>query len=123
MSIESWQGVYYPIPATSELASGSDMAALKHSLQKWKGLEPAVLAEHGLKNKWGTLLDGIQEFSFGSTNCALCVRRPASCQGCPLISCGNENGFLIDRNDPQPMIALLEHKLVETVMNEDTGIL
>lgn len=93
MSLESWKQEYYPVPANE--TDKSD--AVAHSLRKWLGLRPEVLAAHSLvmfgcrlceKDNLGTGL------YIDADSCALCHHySPDSvyaedddteCERCPL---------------------------------------
>lgn len=82
MSLESWKSQYYPTNANEPKEFGE---AIRHSLQKWAGMDTAVLIEHGLVRKNLTLLDKAtgETFDLTSETCALC-RLACECSACPL---------------------------------------
>jgi len=125
MSIKSWQEEFYPIPVDESAAHGSDIEALNHSVVKWHGTRSSALMAHALDQTGSRLVDHSDGslVRIGNYNCALCYRYHDNCSVCPLADCNEEYRDFSLRENPEPMIALLEHKLVETVMNEDTGIL
>ncbi len=125
MSIRSWQEEFYPIPVDESAAHGSDIEALNHSVVKWHGTRSSALMAHALDQMGSRLMDHSDgsRVKINSYNCALCYRYEDVCEVCPLVDCSEEFRQFSMLEDPEPMIELLEHKLVEAVMNEDTGIL
>ena len=61
MSLETWKKLYYPTPARTAISS--DLEAAKHSLRKWEGTTPKVLAEHQL-TLHGSLMRGCNSSQF-----------------------------------------------------------
>ena len=121
MSIKSWKQEFYPVPA--EEAATSPIAALKHSIVKWHGLRSENLKKHrvvviGL-HRIGTTEENAEQLVC-STSCALCVLVHQHCDRCVLTkvrsTCGASYHNWVCKQDPEPMIAQLEHalKIVET---------
>jgi hypothetical protein len=107
MSIRSWKKEFYPITARKTLKRN----ALKHSIQKWKGLLPKNLAKHDLK---------APPIEITADTCALCHHSQDGCADCQLfkirgrVSCCNEifgdeklapHEIWITTADPHPMLA------------------
>ena len=124
MSLESWKQVYYPITA-EEAAKLSPREIIQHSLTKWRGLRPEVLAEHGLRLELCLVTDGIDVLAITGQSCSLCEKHydyskdePDACLSCPLAQlgasgtdCFTEYRHWRDTRDPEPMILLLEKAL------------
>lgn len=125
MSANTWKKEFYPITAR-EAAEGTNLEAVRHSLQKWKGLRPDNMKKHKLILKYGEILyKGEEVIVMGDTSCSLCVKhdtRFGACGTCPLSRSRGGNrcdrtrareekspwGAWITYNDPEPMIAALE---------------
>jgi len=120
MSMASWRREFYPITATSAARKG-DTAALDHSIQKWRGLQPDALTRHEV-----TPMDVERAIGIDAESCALCVRHISSesfgdCAGCPLyeargrVRCDRERSVESvspwhsweNNGDPAPMLAWL----------------
>lgn len=97
MSLETWKAEFYAMPAHDPHAIADDLAAVYHSLQKWRGLLPENLQRHGLVRRAFVLWDdeGRERFSVDANSCALCQRRQdydtsaIDCGrggGCPLLN-------------------------------------
>jgi len=116
MSFTSWKKQYYPVPAEKVK---NKIAAIRHSLRKWKGLTAHNLTKHGL-----LLSDGCTRIYEDDDNylyidcdsCALCcLYIEKGCTSCPLYEhlkkrCDSSNGPYFtfdDDHDPQPMIKAL----------------
>ena len=132
-----WLQEFYPVPA--EDATCSDEAALRHGLQKWKGLVQEALAKHDVTLDYDTVRDrdGHEVLRVAGNSCALCMNhytadhRPGgvySCAGCPLckvrgVPCDKPRQTdplknspylaLLAYKDPGPMIQLLARALAE----------
>lgn len=128
MSLKSWMKEFYPIDASRFRDKEDDLyndtlAAAKHSLKKWKGLQYHNLAKHGLFLSSGTLTQA-GDLSYkkgitGSESCALCQIHLAfwndrNCPGCPLATldkaCMHRNSVYQKSrlgSRPQEMINLL----------------
>lgn len=147
MSVKTWKGEFYPVPAVD--VSAAEAAA--HSLRKWIGARPENLIKHDvlLNSETGSIIDSSDErVRFTSVTCALCARfydvdygesesggydDDGACRQCPLalvrggVSCTNiiedeesESPFDMltsDRPSPEPMISWLE-KAVAVVVPE-----
>lgn len=113
----SWLAEYYPVEASK--ATGSELGAARHSLQKWRGLTPEARKKHRVVRRL--------PITVGGESCALCrlhsfgVGWPL-CQNCILTEM---NGASCDRNedgpwrvwvkdrDPSMMIDWLERAVTE----------
>lgn len=138
MSKKGWLAEFYPITA-EEAAKGNDLAAVEHSLTKWKGLTKKNLSKHRAKptgmgdlqsqragSRWAILID--------SRTCALCEKHydrgaAEACKTCPLAK--SRDGMSCDRMlphetkspwsmwtmhyDPSAMIHALEHARAELI--------
>ena len=118
MSFTSWKKQYYPVPAEKVK---NKIAAIRHSLRKWKGLTAHNMIKHGLLYRSGCV--GTCEVDDDSKNlyidcdsCALCcLYIEKGCTSCPLYEhlkkrCDSSNGPYFtfdDDHDPQPMIKAL----------------
>jgi len=128
MSLTSWKKQYYPVPADQVK---SKIAAIRHSLRKWKGLRPKALIRHELhlseshhavlpneflrNPELVTIPD--EQLVIDDSSCALCCMANVryTCEGSPLIdhlgvSC-DQNGqpftLFSDSGNPEPMIKAL----------------
>lgn len=124
MSIKTWKKEFYPIPANET----SKEDAVKHSLQKWKGLLPENLIKHRLHLSKGNSYV-IQEYKahrfyvVSTDTCSLChhFKIGENCSNCPLNtlmgeSCSvdfdkanitNNYAVFATTGDPKPMIEAL----------------
>lgn len=119
MSYETWRKEFYPITAAQAAKKGK-IAAIEHSLQKWKGLTKANLKKHSTSpshEDWHLFIC--------SSSCALCKkylnwRLDEICIDCPLfhalgkIECDYGDGpfWQFDElNNPKPMITALTKTL------------
>lgn len=131
MSLETWKNEFYPEDATEPHGA---LAAVEHSLRKWKGLRAVELEKHKLTRSYSQLRDSEgQDFYISSDTCALCVQfydiespqEDHLCSKCPLYiirgdypcddcKTGSEKQspyFAFTRDgsgNPEPMIAALE---------------
>jgi hypothetical protein len=137
VTLETWKQEFYPIKA-EQAAEKGDVAAVEHSLVKWKGLRTKNLVKHGLVRGSGTIrersgcTDVDYEFYIDWSSCALCQMHPKQCATCPLaqhlrMSCDGSVRYEQHPNnhglapfstysiygDPEPMIAALEATLNE----------
>jgi hypothetical protein len=124
MSTETWKAEFYPVAA--DFIEGR-LVAVEHSILKWEGVSKKNLDKHNVSLNDGTIIDGTgAKFLFTPSNCALCVLyrdlpfTQRECVECPItvsrgVSCTSASddsvatpwgSFL--RNDPAPMIAVLE---------------
>lgn len=131
MSLATWKALYYPESA-KEAAKRGVVAAIEHSLTKWRGLMASTLKAHKVHvTTWGDLDDGTSQRGIDSTTCALCMfcatEEYIDCDLCPLpklrkgVPCytqtpgevGSPFGRFTDGkpHNPKPMIALLEAAL------------
>ncbi len=123
MSLESWKQLYYPVTA-KEAATFHPIDVILHSLTKWRGLRPAVLAEYDIEISPLRLLDNT--FQITGLTCSLCAKyydysvddEVIACSSCPLAQLGvsKTDCYVEYRHwrhslDPEPMIALLEKAL------------
>ena len=122
MSLQTWCGEFYPIPADAV----PETDALAHSLRKWEGLRPESLQRHGLHPIRFTsphISDSEDYLAINNTSCALCHHYlDGNCNKCPLaISRGGTpcDGTAIGELrspwnayrytfSPEPMIAALK---------------
>ena len=114
MSIKSWKAEFYPYPASKFLSLHRNIditiRALKHSLQKWRGLTKENLEKHGLYAEGHNIYksDNYKSvFSVDAYSCALCALfysdspskkgevyfavesgslHPYRCSACPLVA-------------------------------------
>lgn len=118
MTQEEWLAIYYPVPASD--ATGSELEAAKHCLNKWTGLVEA-------RSEGGPPVD------IDASTCALCHRHgwseewtEISCADCVLYQIRDGTACCIqtaeedlnnnpspfdawDKNqDPEPMVELLQ---------------
>lgn len=100
MGIEAWRKMFYPEPAMD--AVDTEEQALRHCIRKWEGAKPDNLAMTGLKTaRWGLykvetplpvrselleILPIHEEFYYGISTCALCMRHDMRCVGCQRCS-------------------------------------
>lgn len=142
MTMTRWKRQYYPTPADKPM---TDLEAVAHALRKWKGLMPAILADHGLTFDEGhrAIVNKHKSsvFYLNGTTCALCeVHRNddenGSCRGCPLfevrggVQCDDTMPYekmspydaMCEKQNPRPMIMWLEmaraHVLATTESEE-----
>lgn len=133
MSLNTWKKEYYPIRASKVTAE----AAIAHSLQKWRGLRPQILADHRLRLNVRPSQpvvvddDGGETLTINGESCALCAvymrENEDECATCPLFAlrncscddvpdedevtaCSPYDQFALS-GDPEPMIELLEKAL------------
>lgn len=94
----------------------NDLAALKHSIRKWKCLRPCVMKLFGITREHGNLIrDKIVSFSISSDSCALCsLYLGVRCAGCPLSKAdkmcdqgSDPYSHWVRTGNPEPMIAAL----------------
>lgn len=89
MSLHPWKEEFYPVPA-DDPSIKTNLQAVQHSLQKWRGLRPDVLVAYGVMvTPRGHLQADTTYLGIDSDSCALCIRhddgrRPGACQTCPL---------------------------------------
>lgn len=133
MSLESWKAEFYPIPANEV----PEEDAIRHSLQKWRGLTTENLERHGMEwdKESGDIveIDGECVFDIDGDSCALCTyyfgwgKYDAElCSTCPLqktmgdkcMPFERENAFgeFVMEGNPLPMIEALEKTLANSVV-------
>ena len=133
---QRWVDRHYPVPARTEKATATPLAAVNHSLAKWKGLRPENLEAAGIYYLEGRDLVDAEEnhiLRISGDSCSLCVKyvKPRNdgeeCDDCPLYQVSmEENGdhpchgrsSLFEEYiegdpdmgdcDPEPMISMLE---------------
>lgn len=130
-NLEDWMDKYYPVEVSDLPDNISDIDAIKHSISKWKGLEPTVLEEYNLiLNNSGNVLDRKTGYIFrvDGDSCALCKKHCdysgeyviSECETCPLYKLlgeeccsGEDTPFSTLRNHKSPtkMINALEECL------------
>ena len=122
MSLKTWEEEFYPVEADSPEAQASTLAAVKHSLRKWRGLRPEALLKHrvALEGPYHKeVVDcGRESLAINVSSCALCLKFHC-CDGCPLVevsglTCGDKGSAwnaYIGQAEPEPMIAQLEQAL------------
>lgn len=124
MGLAEWKRRYYPIDARNV----EERDALAHSLRKWRGMRPAVLARYNVGSTVGLLRDNhsAEILFINDRTCALCQHyaqyASEPCTDCPLnesrgeISCDcravgervSPYHSWVRKNDPEPMIKALE---------------
>lgn len=139
MSLASWKKEFFP-----KMPKRGVVAALQHSIRKWKGLLPKNLKKHGVYNFY----PGVEErdehigpsLEFSSQNCALCriYYEPKNagwdpgwdpgCERCPIYklrgrSCHLEWKKAHDEHPDSclPMIKLLEGVLKKYRKSQKKG--
>lgn len=137
MSIKTWKLEFYPAPATVARYLGTNgiqgpvmhdpVDATRHCLRKWQGLTTENLRKHGLHIERAEIFKASDFYlekpllRLSSDNCALCQMYMSkyvnSCSQCPItksrggVPCDDEWGTFCMKDDPQPMIALLQSTL------------
>ena len=133
MSLASWMDEFYPVSANDASATKTELAALRHSLHKWKGLRRKNLEKHRLHKVYGMAMiqQGSHEIMpIDSDSCALCERMffmSDDCRGCPLARsfqrrshkskthtpCNYNHAYVkwCDTGNPEPMIRALERAI------------
>lgn len=119
MSLESWKKDHYPIPA-DQAAKGTHSEALKHSINKWRGLDKHTLFRHQLTtDKFGVveISEPFCELPFLDLTCSLCCKyrnyqndeESSECKNCLVYEeCGhNCICSYKDFPDPTSMLELL----------------
>lgn len=140
-TLNDWVKEFYPVKACE--VKGGNRELLEHSLKKWRGatkentetynceyIDYNIIAKCTLsemKDQERLIL------GFGHTTCALCLAHKAKgrfginlydCDKCIIVLSGNppcatgNSAYFESRNDPAPMIALLEKILQETNENQ-----
>lgn len=94
LGFNDWKKKYYPVSANS-LENATVLAALNHSIKKWKGLDGSILLKYGLRLFWGDIMmedvfasPTLVLFRIASDTCALCIKfdiEEIDCRGCPLF--------------------------------------
>lgn len=136
---QDWLDNYYPTKADDPEVIQNWRTALEHSLTKWKGLRPSVLASYDLEinsTRVAHRRTGKEVLEINGHSCSLCqkasIENPDNlCLVCPLYkqrdntscdeitdqerakdnpSCAPYGSFSLNDN-PEPMIALLETTL------------
>ena len=122
MTVESWKSEFYAVDAyRSKGENWSDKECLEHALKKWCGLTKENLDKHEVKHDQGMLFHKMKydadALPIDSSTCAMCEKYYiGGCHGCPVVRhygdrcCGKVNQYweFIDKNNPKPMIDLLE---------------
>lgn len=139
-TLNDWIKEFYPIEACD--VKGGNKELLEHSLKKWKGATKenteaynCVYANYNINAKYTLSEMKSQDrlvLSFGYTTCALCQVHKCEdlesiyydCDECIIVSSGNlscptrGSAYAKSKNDPSPMIALLEKLLQEINENQ-----
>lgn len=131
-TLNDWIKKFYPIEACH--VKGGNKELLEHSLKKWKGateenteMYNCVYADYSIAANQECLV-----FSFGYTTCALCQVHTYianegmlyNCDKCIIVLSGNlscpteGSAYRKSKNNPAPMIALLEKLLQEYTENQ-----
>ena len=125
---EQWLAAFYPVPACDTPKE----QAIEASLRKWRGLEPEVLEDYGLRKDWLFIDSGTgtsHVLTIDGYTCALCEHYydgDNECLSCPLalsrggVACDHKHKgekrapyfHWSETGDPKPMIAALEAALV-----------
>ena len=115
MTLATWTPLHYTTSARLFLKEAftptNKLAAVEHSLKKWEGLRPEVLAKHGLtldRNNNVNDVNNVNDLlNIDSTTCALCalvLHREAEdehgyeCDSCPLAEA--RGGYACDCSTP-----------------------
>lgn len=136
-TLNDWIKEFYPVEACN--VKGGNKELLEHSLKKWKGatkentetyncayIDYCIVAKCSLskmKDQERLIL------GFGCATCALCQPHKNAicdynCDKCIIVLSGNPScptggsAYAKSKNDPAPMIALLEKLLQETNENQ-----
>ena len=120
MSYATWQKEFYPTTAATAATRGT-LAAVRHSLRKWRGLTAKSLAAHRMRLGGDReVTDGERWLYIDMDSCALCQRfvaRTETCYGCPLYAvlgkrCDDDGDAPFNvwgaTTNPAPMIAALQ---------------
>ena len=93
MSVKSWLQEFYPVDC-DDASIKTNLQAVQHSLQKWRGLTPEQLQKHRVNvnqgNGWrsGRLLSGRSNggLRINDQSCSLCQKHSYSdnCKACPI---------------------------------------
>ena len=124
MSLTSWKKEFYPTPAERfagrKLTHANGLRAIDHSLRKWRGALKKNTKRHGVKFEDGYIGNTQipEALKFRVSSCSLCRLSGnhyivCSCRNCPIYKttggvCLEASREVIERNDPRPMIHLLE---------------
>lgn len=109
---KEWLKEFYPVKATSRIIK-TEIQAIEHSLQKWKGAIKKNLKRHGLL---------FVPLDFDSSDCSLCEKYirltlyESKCSKCPIYivtdnTCQKQYESWKQKKNPKPMINLLEKVL------------
>lgn len=134
MSVKSWLKEFYPVDCDDESIK-TNLQAVQHSLQKWRGLTQEQLQKHRVsvdqRSGWhaGRLLSGRSKgrLRINDQSCSLCQKHMDSndCKSCPITRVtgrrcdqkaynqtkdvwGSPWHEFTDNCNPAPMIAVLE---------------
>lgn len=134
-TLNDWIKEFYPVEACD--VKGGDKELLEHSLKKWRGATKENTETYNCeymdyiitKCTLSEMKDQERSvFGFGYTTCALCQVHKYkanegtlyNCDKCIIVLSGNPScttggsAYVKSKNDPAPMIALLEKLLQET---------
>lgn len=140
-TLSDWMLEFYPVKACN--VKGDNKELLEHSLKKWRGATKENTETYNCeymdyiittKCTLSEMKDqGHLIFGFGYATCALCLARRTKnqfgsywydCDKCIIVLSGNPpcttegSAYAKSKNDPAPMITLLEKLLQETNENQ-----
>ena len=130
LGLAGWKKEFYTVEARDKEATKSRLAAVKHSLRKWRGLTEENLSKYVIARDGSVIYDGtlgtFDQLVIDGTSCALCIKYAHGvCEKCPLYKvrgnvacdeCMENEGTSPYRSfnsagDPHPMIGWLEDAL------------
>ncbi len=126
MSLSSWKKEFYK--GRIKQAAKDPLAAVEHSLKKWKGLRAKNIAAHKVEISHGDVFNPVtcNSFSIDADSCALCQMckyddgySRINCSKCPIVQvtgkvCDGSQatpspyGVWVKEGNPEPMIAVLK---------------
>lgn len=131
-SLDDWVKEFYLIKACD--VKGNNKELLEHSLRKWRGAAKENIEKHNciytdyvIEARCNRKDQKYSVFGFGYNTCALCQVHKCEvfgnmgydCDKCIIVLSGNPScstkgsAYAKSKNDPAPMIALLEKLLQE----------
>lgn len=125
MSMQTWKAEFYPEAAGNYiLPELDDLAAVRHSIKKWEGLQPDNMRGYAMHWSGGqSISDGDETFYVDGSSCALCQRYAESCKPCPLSEVRGGRSCSVTRvdealspwslRDTQPQVMLMWLKRAE----------
>lgn len=137
-NLNNWMKEFYPVKACN--VKGGNKELLEHSLKKWRGATEENTKAHNCAYADYSIVAkcNISDIAdqgclvFGYTTCALCQVHKCKafdgthydCNKCIIVLSGNmscptsDSAYSESKNDPAPMIALLEKLLQESTENQ-----